>query len=176
MPAHPASPTRTSLRELVTMSLLTAVLFATQVALAPLPNVEISSLLIALYTIFFRRKALVMIYGFVLLEGLLYGFGLWWINYLYVWAVLWALAMCFRRMRGVLGWTVLLAAFGMGFGLLCSVPYLVMGGPKAAFAYWLSGIPFDLVHGAGNAVVALALFAPLRALFERLRSDQYRNE
>ncbi|MEG0269427.1 MAG: hypothetical protein RR821_04175 [Clostridia bacterium] len=156
-----------SVRELVTLALLSALLLGVQVALAVLPNIELVSLLIVLYTLYFRWKALCIIYVFVLLEGLVYGFGLWWVNYLYVWTVLWALTMLFHRMKGTVGWIVLLASYGLGFGFLCALPYLFMGGIGAAAAYFLSGIPFDLLHCAGNAAAAAVLFQPLRRLFDR---------
>ena len=37
-----------------------------------------------------------------------------------------------------------------------------------AFSYWISGIPFDLMHCAGNFAIALVLFKPLRKLTEKL--------
>ncbi len=156
-----------NVRELVAMALLSALLLGVQVALAALPNIELVSLLVVLYTLFFRWKALLIIYVFVLLEGLIYGFGLWWVNYLYIWAVLWGAAMLLRNMRATLGWVILLAGFGLAFGLLCAIPYLFIGGPGLAVSYYISGIPFDLLHCAGNAVTAAVLFGPLRRLFAR---------
>ena len=38
----------------------------------------------------------------------------------------------------------------------------------------LSGIPFDLLHGAGNFSIALVLFAPMRRLMERLYQNMSR--
>ena len=35
-----------------------------------------------------RKKTLYIIYIFALLEGLIYGFGIWWIMYLYAWPML----------------------------------------------------------------------------------------
>lgn len=72
-------------REIVTMGILSAVLLAAQVSLGFLPNIEIVTLLIIVYTLVLRKKVFFVIYVFVLLEGLIYGFGLWWLNYLYVW-------------------------------------------------------------------------------------------
>ena len=74
--------------ELILMGMLTGILFMGQVLLAFLPNVEIVTFLILLYTLVFGRKVFIMIYTFVLLEGIFYGFGLWWINYLYIWSLL----------------------------------------------------------------------------------------
>ena len=67
---------RIHVHELLLMGILTALLFIGQVFLAFLPNIEIVSFLIILYTLVFGRKVFLMIYTFMLLEGILYGFGL----------------------------------------------------------------------------------------------------
>lgn len=156
---------RTTTRELVLLALLTTLLLALQVALSAIPNVEMVTLLIALYTLHYRQKALMIIYVFVLCEGLVYGFGLWYINYQYVWAVLWGVVMLCRRMKSSLAWGLVLAIYGLCFGFLCAIPYVFIGGFGMAWAYFLSGIPFDLVHGVSNLVVTLLLFTPLNRLF-----------
>ena len=51
--------------------------------------------------------------------------------------------------------------------LLLALPYLA-GGPWAALSYWVAGIPFDLLHCAGNFVMALVLFQPCRKVLSRL--------
>ena len=156
----------TATRELVLLALLTALLLVLQVALATIPNVEVVSLLIALYTLCYRKKALAIIYVFVLCEGLIYGFGLWFINYLYVWTVLWGIAMLCRHVKSPVGWAMILALYGFGFGLLCALPYVFIGGLGMAWTYFISGIPFDITHGVSNFIVTLLLFKQLRRLFE----------
>lgn len=150
--------------ELTRFALLAALMVALQVALMALPNVELVSLLTVLYTRRYGKKALIILYVFVLAEGLIYGFGLWFINYLYVWTVLWGLTLLFRRMEDLAGWVILLGAYGLGFGLLCAIPYVFIGGPGYAVSYFISGIPFDLAHGLANAVLAAILLRPLKRL------------
>ena len=58
--------------------------------------------------------------------------------------------------------------FGLLFGALCAPVYLFAGGPAFALSWWLSGIPYDLLHCAGNFVLALVLFVPLRKRMSRL--------
>ena len=98
---------------------------------------------------------------FVLLEGLLYGFGLWWFSYLYIWAILAVAAWLFRKMESRLGW-------GLIFGTLTAIPVLILSGPAATLAYIISGIPFDLVHGVSNFLLAFLLLPPLRRILARL--------
>ena len=160
---------RPNARRLALLGILTAVLLGSQVALAALPNVEIVSLLVILYSLLLGRQALLIIYGFVLLEGFLYGFGLWWVSYLYVWTLLAGIALSLRRSEApALFWAIVSGFFGLGFGALCALPYLVTGGIAAAVSYWVAGLGFDLIHCAGNFLGCLLLFRPLRRLLERL--------
>lgn len=87
------------LLELIVLALLGALMFAAKMALAALPNIEPVSLLVIVYTVVYGRKALYPIYVYVMLEILFWGLGLWNLNYLYVWLVLFFLAMVFRNMK-----------------------------------------------------------------------------
>jgi hypothetical protein len=69
-------------KEIALMGILSALLIIGQVALGFLPNIEVVTLLVIAYTLVFGKKVFFIIYIFVLVEGLIYGFGLWWINYL----------------------------------------------------------------------------------------------
>ena len=60
-------------------------------------------------------------------------------------------------------WAVAAALHGLCFGALCAIPYFFAGGPAMAFSYWVSGVPFDLAHCAGNFVLTLVLYKPLMA-------------
>lgn len=161
---------KVAIRNIATLALCAAMLFVVQVAAAGLPNIELVSLLIIIYTLAFGYRVLYIIYTFVMLEGFLYGFGIWWISYLYVWTILAGITWIFRSKKSPLGWAILSGTFGLLFGALCTIPYLITGGPAMALAYWVSGIPFDLIHCAGNFVLCLLLWKPLNKLFaEKLR-------
>lgn len=155
-------------KEIVILGLLGALLFSSTVALAALPNIEPASLLVMVYAAVLEKKALFPIYTFVGLEYLIWGFGLWSVCYLYVWLVLAAVAYALRRMESPVGWAVLSGAFGCSFGALCALSYLPVGGWSYALSWWVSGIPFDLLHCAGNFVMALVLFRPCQKVLTRL--------
>jgi energy-coupling factor transport system substrate-specific component len=159
---------RLPLPALTTAALCSALLVLAQIVLAGITNVELVSLLVILFTLKFGRNVLYSIYTFVLVEGLIYGFHLWWISYLYIWAILAAIVWLFRRMESPLGWAVLSGAFGLAFGALCAIPYLFAGGVHMAAAYWVSGIPFDLLHCAGNFLLCLLFWKPLRRALQIL--------
>ena len=128
----------------------------------------ILSLLVMLYAVVFGRKALYPIYLYVMLEILFYGIQLWNINYLYVWTLLALGAWMLRKSESSLAWALLSGAFGLFFGALCAPVYIFSGGLGFALSWWVSGIPFDLMHCAGNFVMALVLFMPLRRLLTKL--------
>ncbi len=161
-------PVRETARTAALMGLLGALLFASKMAMAQLPNLEPVSLLVMLYGAVFGRRALWALYVYVILEWILWGAGLWAACYLYVWLPLFALARLLRRMESPLGWAVLSGCFGLLFGALCAPVYWAAGGWAAALSWWLAGIPMDLLHGAGNFCLALTVFRPLRQALEAL--------
>ena len=143
-------------RSLVTAAFLAAVLVASKFALDGLPNIELVSLLVILYTLEYPRLAVPAVYTYVFVYGLLNGFGIWWFPQLYIWAVLMLFARLMRQNRSVLLWALLSGLFGLCYGALYAVSYAVMnGGIAAGVAWWVTGIPFDLLHGAGNLVMLL---------------------
>ena len=150
------------------VALLGALLTVTKLALAWLPNIEPVSLLILVYTAVLGRRALGAVFVFVTLEVLIWGLNLWTLNYLYVWPLLALIACLLRGMKSVWGWAVLSGAFGLCFGGLCALLYLPLEGVHYALAYWVQGIPFDLIHCGGNFVLTLALFSPCRKVLARL--------
>lgn len=162
-PGRPTPP-----HTLVLMGLLGAGMAAAQLAMAPLPNIEPVSFLILLFARVYGWQTLFAVAVFVLLEGLVFGFSLWWVAYLYVWAVAVLLAVLFRRMEGALGWAILSGFYGLCFGSLCALVYLPIGGVTLYVTTLLSGIPFDLLHCAGNFALMLLLYRPCNAVLQRL--------
>ena len=159
-----------SLGETVLFGMLGALMFALQVVMAPLPNIEPVSLLVMLFAVTFGWKSLYCVYTFVAMEILFHGIGLWNINYLYIWTILAVAAIILRKMEPVLGWALLSAVFGLAFGALCGIVDVFIGGFGYAAAKWVSGIPFDLLHCGGNFAIALVLWKPLRNLLDKLKN------
>lgn len=151
------------------MGLLGAILFVGQLAMSPLPNIEPVTTLIIIYTPVYKKKAFFSIYVFVLLEGLLFGFGIWWISYLYIWSIFAVIALSLQKLKSAILWAVVSGLFGLMFGALCAIPYLISGGMGAAFAYWSAGIPYDILHCGGNFALTLILYTPLTRLLKKLQ-------
>ena len=157
------SKTSWKARDIVVIGMMTATIEAAKTALAFLPNIELVTFLIIIYTLVFGKKTFAAVIAFVGVECLIWGMNLWVINYLYVWPLLVLLTLAVRRTgsRSALAYAILAGAFGLGFGALCAIVYLFIGGPVMMVSWWVSGIPFDLIHGGGNFVLCLVLFHPI---------------
>lgn len=151
-----------TVRDIAEIGVMIAVLEAVKHALAFLPNVELVTLLVILYTLYFGNKIIYVIAAFILLEGCWYGFGLWWVMYAYMWPLLALLTYLLRKQESVWVFSILAGAFGLCFGALCSIPYFFIGGAKTAFAWWVAGIPYDVIHCVSNFLLCRILFCPLR--------------
>ncbi len=163
-----ATNARITLREVLFFGLFGAILVVAQVALAFLPNIELVSFFIIIFTLILGKKVFFPIYVFVTVEGLIFGFGLWWISYLYIWTILAIAVLLFRKNEQPLIWAIIAGVFGLLFGALTSIPYLFIGGVGAAVSYWVNGIIFDLLHCGGNVIVTALLFRPMYKIMKRL--------
>ena len=148
---------------LVLSGLMGALLVVSKQAMSGLPNIEPVTLLVILFALELPRETPGAVTVFILLQGVLYGFGLWWVMYLYVWYLLALLAWLLRRMDNALGWAVFSGIYGLCFGGLCAAVYLVAKTPAFALSWWLSGLSYDAMHGVGNFVIMLLLYRPLRS-------------
>ena len=156
------------IREIALFGMLGALTFGAKVAMSGLPNIEPVSLFVMVFAAVLGVKCLYPIYLYVVLEILLYGLGTWNIMYLYIWAVLALGAYLMRRVENPIAWALLSGVFGLAFGALCAPVDFLLGDLGYVIAKWISGIPFDIAHCAGNFVMALLLFTPLRKLLEKL--------
>ncbi|NLZ80593.1 MAG: hypothetical protein GX913_02115 [Clostridiales bacterium] len=157
-------------KDIALIGFLSAILFVSQLALAFLPNIEVVSLLVIIYTLVFKRKVFFIIYVFAILEGIFYGFGTWWIMYLYVWTILALFTLWFQKNKSHVFWSLISALYGLSFGALCAIPYFFIGGWSMGAAFWVSGIPFDIIHCIGNFAVTLILFKPTLAILRYLNN------
>ena len=163
-----------SVKDICILALFGALMYAIQVAMAVLPNIEGVSLLVVLVTCIYGWRALYPVAIFVLLEGVTYGFGIWWYFYLYAWPLLVVLCMLARRLCGhrAWAWAIVAGLYGFLFGALYAALFLVIGSPQTALAAWLSGLVFDALHAGGNFVLCLVLFHPLYILLQRLTTPK----
>ncbi len=160
---------RLSIRDLCLIAMMVAIIEVSKVALTALPNVELTSFWVILFSLYLGKRIYYAVPVFILIEGLIYGMQIWWVMYLYAWPFLALLTRSLRKMDSALGWAIFSGTFGLCFGALCAIPYFIIGlsgglsyALKYAFGWWVAGIPFDLIHGAGNFGLMLALYAPVK--------------
>lgn len=158
-------------KDLAVMGVMVAIIEVAKMQLAFIPNVELVSLLIILFSLYLGRKIYFVIAAFVLIEGILFGFGIWWIMYLYAWPLLATLTLLLKKHANAWTYSFLSGIFGLLFGALCSIPYFVTGGIAGGFGYWIAGIPYDLIHGVSNFIICLTLFKPLHRVLNRLKNE-----
>ena len=162
-----------SLRESVIFAMLGAIMLASKIAMEALPNLHLVGMLVMVYTLVYRKKALVPIYIFVMLFGLIYGFSVWWIPYLYIWALLWGVTMLLpRRMPRAVAcvvYPVVCSFHGFAFGILYAPAQALFFGLnfEETLVWIASGAVFDVVHGFGNLAAGL-LVLPMSILLQRL--------
>ena len=156
------------LKDLLALSMLAALMFCAKFALQNIPNVHLGAVLLIVATLRFGAKALYMVFVYVMLEGLVFGFSIWWVPYTYVWAILVLAVLPQRKHKSWLMLSVTGALHGYLFGAMCAVVTAVVGGLKAGFSFWISGIPYDLIHGTSNFILCLILVRPLDKLAQKL--------
>ena len=148
-------------------------MFCSKIVMELLPNIHLLGMFVMVYTIVFRKKALIPLYIFVIITGLYAGFAPWWVPYLYIWTILWAVTMLIRgRMSKKVQYVVypiLCFLHGILFGVLYAPAQALMFGMdfKMTVAWILSGLPFDIIHGIGNLFVGM-LVVPMSELILRL--------
>lgn len=170
------SSTKISIKDICLIGIIVAVIEVCKATMTFLPNIELTTFWLIMFTLFFGKKVAFVVPVFILLEGCIYGFGSWWIMYLYTWPLLVVVTWIFRKQQSVWFWSILSTVFGLLFGFFCSFPYFVMGawdgglrgGLYAGFTWWVAGIPWDLIHGVSNFVLMTVLYRPVRILLQRL--------
>ena len=159
---------RLTARDITIMALMVAIIEVSKVALAQIPNVELTSFWIIMFTLYFGIRILYVIPVFILIEGVMYPFGLWWIMYLYSWPLLALVVLVLRKMKSAWEWSFISGLFGLSFGFLCAIPYIFTTGLIGAFAWWVEGIPWDLVHGVANFAIMLVLYQPIKNVMSKM--------
>lgn len=158
---------------MVVFSMLGTVMFISKQLLEFLPNIHMLGMLTMVYTLTFRKKALIPLYIFVLLEGVLAGFNMWWIPYLYIWTVLWGVTMLLPKNMpekpAAFVYAIVCGLHGLCYGTLYA-PFqaLWMGFSfKTTVSWIIAGLPWDGVHALGNLAFG-ALIVPLTKLLKKL--------
>lgn len=158
---------------MVVFAMLGTVMFCSKVIMEFLPNIHLLGMFTMVFTLVFRKKALIPIYLCVLITALYSGFTMWWIPYLYVWTILWGITMLLpknmpKKLAFVI-YPVICGLHGLAFGILYAPTQALFFGFnfKQTVAWIIAGLPFDAVHAVGNFCAGL-LIVPLTELLKKL--------
>ncbi len=168
--------THKRLRDLIVFAMLGALMLIGKIIFEPLPNVHPLAALVMIYTLVYRSRALIPIYVYVFLQGLISGFNLWWIPYTYIWTVLWGLTMLLPKKIptgiAIFTYPILCAFHGILFGVLYApAQAIIFGLDFSAMIKWIiAGLPFDLLHAGGNLAAGF-LVLPISRALKRLEGD-----
>lgn len=163
-------------RELVIFAMLGTVMFVTKWLMEFLPNIHLLGMLTMTYTVVYRKKALIPLYLYVIMDGLHLGFNPMWMPYLYIWTILWAVTMLLPRNMNVkvkrIVYPAVCCLHGLLFGTLYSPAYaLIMKmSLKTTLAWIINGLPYDAIHAVGNLVLGLFVL-PLSILLQKLNKS-----
>ena len=165
------------LKDIVILALMAALMTVGDFALEALPNIHLVGVFLVVTTVVYRKYALFPIYVYVFIQGIVGGFSLWWIPYLYIWTVLWGMIMLVpkglpEKIRFVM-YVVCCALHGFLFGTLYAPAQAIMFGLdfKGTIAWIISGLPFDAIHGLGNLILGALLIYPAVKILKH--TDKY---
>ena len=155
-------------------AMLGTLMFCSKIIMEILPNIHLLGMLTMVYTVAYRKKALIPIYIYVFVNGIYAGFATWWFPYLYVWTILWTVTMLIpqniSKKAAYIVYPVVCGLHGLLFGILYAPAQAVIFGlDSEQLAAWiLAGLPWDALHGLGNACAGM-LIVPLSEILKRLK-------
>lgn len=162
-----------TVREMTLFAMFGSLMYCSKILMEWAPNVHFLALFIIVLTVVYRWKALIPIYVFVFLTGLMNGFSLWWVPYLYIWLPLFFLALVLpKKMPKPVAVPVYMLAGGL-HGILFGTLYAPAQALffhlnfEKTIAWILAGLPWDAVHAAGN-LAACTLAVPMIVLLQKL--------
>ena len=165
-----------SIREMCVFAMLGALMFASKMIMEVLPNIHILGMLTMVYTIAFRKKALIPLYVYIMLNGIFAGFATWWIPYLYIWTVLWAVTMILPKKMpkavAIVVYPLICCLHGLLFGVLYAPAQALLFGLdfEGMIAWIATGFVFDVTHAIGNFGAGL-LILPMAQLLTKLKQS-----
>ncbi len=150
-------------KDITLIAILSASLTAGKLVLSVVPNVEIVTFLLIVFTVLFGlKRAMMTAVVFVTTEIFIYGFGTWILGYYILWPTLIVITtILHKRFESEYVFAGLASVFGFTFGLFFALFESIFYGIAYAIPYWISGIPFDIVHGVSNFIIVLILYKPL---------------
>lgn len=167
-----------NIKEIAVFGMLGAMMFASKMLMEFLPNIHLLGVFTIATTVVYRQKALYPIYIYVLLNGLIAGFNVWWVPYLYIWTILWGATMLLPKSLPQKAkpfiYMGLCGLHGFLYGILYAPAQALFFGLSfdAAIAWIVAGFPFDAIHGVSNIICGV-LICPIIAVLKKAEKYIY---
>ena len=172
-PRNAIEAVRRTILIIVLGAMFGSLMFISKLVMEFLPNIHLLAMFIVVFTLVYRQYALIPIYVFAMLTGLYGGFGLWWVPYLYIWTILWAIVMILpKRMKPKFAipiYVAVAALHGLLYGTLYA-PFQALAfglNFESTIAWIIAGLSFDVTHMIGNIVTGCLIY-PLYKLLLKL--------
>lgn len=167
-----------NIKEIAVFGMLGAMMFASKMLMEFLPNIHLLGVFTIATTVVYRQKALYPIYIYVLLNGLIAGFNVWWVPYLYIWTILWGATMLLPKSLPQKAkpfvYMGLCGLHGFLYGILYAPAQALFFGLSfdATIAWIVAGFPFDAIHGVSNIICGV-LICPIIAVLKKAEKYIY---
>jgi len=164
-------------QKIALVGIMAATVECGKLALSFIPNVEVVTLLLSLFSYVFGFSGVVAALIFISVEPLIWGFGTWFVSYLIYWPAI-SLIFFFLgkvRLKNRFIITLIAALLTFVFGILTS---LIDIGLLSGFfdnfwkrfaIYYARGAVFYIVHVVSNTLIFLFLFDFLRSRLEKIK-------
>ncbi len=164
-------------KKIALVGIMAASIECGKLALAFIPNVEVVSLLIALFSYVFGLPGVLAAAIFVCIEPLIWGFDVWIISYFIYWPTLGVLFLLLGKLkvRNRVTLTAIITLMTLLFGVLTTLVDIgLFSGYFDSFfyrfgVYYARGVVFYVVHIVSNAVIFILLFTPLKKRLEKIK-------
>lgn len=157
-------------------AMLGTVMFCSKIIMEVLPNIHLLGMFTMTFTLVYRKKALIPLYIYVLINGIYAGFSMWWVPYTYIWTILWLVTMLLpknmpKKVAYVI-YPIVCAVHGALFGIFYAPAQAVMFGMdfQQMLAWIAVGLPFDILHAIGDFAAGF-LIIPLANTLRRLEKN-----
>jgi energy-coupling factor transport system substrate-specific component len=160
--------------ELIKISICASILVVGKFLFILIPNVEVVTFLLIIYTLIFGfKKGMLIAFIYVVIEIMAWGMIIGPQSYVWLLIVVFTGLLKKALKENFLSWAIFSGLIGLTFGFWCSIPYLFLFDFNYAFAYFISGLSFDAIHMVGNYIVMLILGKTVYNRLKELNQVEY---
>lgn len=167
------------IKKIAVSSILTALLVAVKYALGFFPGVELTTLLVISYALFLPLSISVLtIVSSIFIIGIIYGFGVWWVMYWFIFPTEAILTFALRRYLKANNIVFALWTGFWGFSILFwfALQDWVLYGEAKAVLGMSTAVVTNTIEGAVNFFVALLLFYPVKMAIDKNFNLVFQNQ